>query len=1158
MAGNTFSNGNLFSPIIVQRALEGSGAVIDATLDNYSGSNITGSNAFSFDDPGGPLKSTQQIPIDWSRFEKHTFFNSAESKVNVAFDSIINFYPFDSDELNIQTFLDGLSGFEKYVYDRFPKQLGYLLFSGTQVGEIPGGGFPAQKGTWIGVNDIAGSLYPSLSSDRSGDNVLNPGAKSLSFQFFINCPPESRDVQTIYQKLSTTNNQGISAFITSSNSSRAIIKFIASSGSSVMSASYDFPKNQFIHLATVFDREASGLSSLKIYKTGSLVATSSNTVSFGTIDFSSNTLVIGSGSSQSLGLLDAGSFVPKVTLSASIDDFRCYHGGRTSKAIKSDYLKNAQPSNSLKLYFRFNEASGSYVNNSVVLDSSGNSLHSQIKNFNSSSRDYRMGIPPLPLERPEVNPVLFPGHPDVVSLNKDLLASASQYDNNNPNLITRLIPQHYLLEENLVQGFEDIYAHTGDDYSFSIDFPGGGKIGQPQIIASLLFTWGKFFDEIKLFTDQFGNLLSVDYDKNDTISNYLLPFLSEYYGFVLPNNFSNASFAQYLLGENVNVEAGLADRSLFQVQTEIWRRILVNLNEIIRSKGTIFGIKSVMRAAGINPETMFRFREFGGSRTITTSDARRNKQETASLLYMTASSSRIISPYLSGSRVSPGFPYPSNIIPRPSDGLFTSGSWTFEGIYQFDSNFHALPVTQSLARLWVSGNLAASPLSDGGPGGLVSNIVAFSTGSYFTSTGSLKFYCRPSSEDSAPTMELILTGVDIFDQDRWHISFGRNIGTELNKFATASYFLRASKEINGEISQYHQTSSILSLGKKEFDVFSQINSNWNMSGSYFEIGQKSTSTAMTVSGNKFLNASSIVTDSDARTTNLKAKIAAIRFWSKALTEKETKEHTRNFKSVGVENPQINYNFATSRSGSWERLRIDASTDQQVTQSNGSGEIKVFDFSQNNFHLTGSGFESNKMIVNPALFSYSILDPSFDERSAENKIRVRGFQKTININEFNALKSPVRRIEPGQPTLDDSRFSIEVSVAQALNEDIMNILASLDWMDNAIGNPELQFASDYPALRELREVYFERLTNKVNFENLFLFYKWFDDSLSVIIERLVPHTTKFLGINFVIESHFLERPKFRNMNNNIYLPASDRRDINDELLIAVLSGLLRRF
>ena len=395
--GNTFSNGNLFSPAIIQKALEGSGAVIDANLENYSGSNITGSNSYLFDDPGGPLKSTQQIPLDWSKFENHTFFNSAESKVNVAFDSIINFYPFDGTNDEVQTFLDTLSGYEKYIFDRFPKQLGYLLFSGTQKSEDPENLFAPELGTWIGVNDVAGSLYPSLSKDTSGANILNPGTRSISFQFFINFPPEEGDVQTIYQKLALDSNQGISLYVSASNSTHADLRFIASSGSSAMSASCLVPKNEFLHLTTLFDREASGLSTLKIYKSGSLIATSSNTATFGILDFSSSNLSLGSGSAQSLGSLDSGNIEPMVTLSASLDDFRCYHGGRTPRDIRADYLTNAAPSHALRLYYRFNEASGSYVNNGVVLDSSGNSLHSEIKNFNSSSRDYRMGTPPLSL-----------------------------------------------------------------------------------------------------------------------------------------------------------------------------------------------------------------------------------------------------------------------------------------------------------------------------------------------------------------------------------------------------------------------------------------------------------------------------------------------------------------------------------------------------------------------------------------------------------------------------------------------------------------------------------------------------------------------------------------------------------------------------------------
>jgi len=897
--GNTFSNGNLFTPIVIQRALDGSGAIFGANLENYSGSNITGSNSYAFDDPGGPFKSTQQIPIDWSKFENHTFFNSAESKVNVAFDSIINYYPFDGSNTEIQEFLDGLSGYEKYIYDRFPKQLGYLLFSGTQKGEDPSNSFLAEQGTFIKVYDVAGSLYPSLSKTTSGLNVLDSGTKSISFQFWINLPPESSENQIIFQKLS--GSTGLSLIVSESNSTKADIKFIASSGSNVMSASWSILKNEFNHLSAYFDREPSGLSSLRLYETGSLVATSSNTVTFGDMNFASAPFYIGSGSSHSLGALDTGYFVPEVTLSASLDDLRCYHGSRSSRSIRSDYLKDAFPSSALKLYYKFNEASGSYVNNAVVLDSSGNSLHANITNFNSSSRDYRMGRPPLPLERADINPVLFPGVADVVSLNQLLLASASQYDNNNPNLITKLIPEHYLLESDLIQGFSDQFAETGADYGYQIDFPGGGQIGQPQIIASLLFTWAKFFDEIKIFIDQFGNLLRIDYDENGTISDYMLPFLSNYYGFVLPNNFSNADYSQYLLGENLETEPSISSKALFNVQTEIWRRILVNLNSIIRSKGTVSAIKAVMRAAGINPDTMFRFREFGGSRTITTADARRNRSETASLLFLSSSTASIISPYLSASRVEPGFPFPSDYAsPRRSDGLLTSGSWTLEGIYQFDLPFaETQPVTQSLARFFVTGTTWTAPNT---AGGLISNLVAYGTGSVNYQTGSLSLFVRPNSADAAPTMRLILTGVDIFDKNRWHISFGRDIGSATGSFTTASYFLRAARACNGEIAESHSTSSIFNLGAKEFDLFSQAGDAWNTSGSYFEIGEGSSRASITTTGNKFLNSSAVVTDQDARTTGLKGKIAAIRFWSLALTEKETKEHTRNFKSVGVTDP----------------------------------------------------------------------------------------------------------------------------------------------------------------------------------------------------------------------------------------------------------------
>ncbi|MBT7887400.1 MAG: hypothetical protein HN580_00085, partial [Deltaproteobacteria bacterium] len=51
-----------------------------------------------------------------------------------------------------QAFMDSLTGFEKHVFDRFPKSAGYLRFSGSKENN--------DKGTYISVKDSAGFLFP--------------------------------------------------------------------------------------------------------------------------------------------------------------------------------------------------------------------------------------------------------------------------------------------------------------------------------------------------------------------------------------------------------------------------------------------------------------------------------------------------------------------------------------------------------------------------------------------------------------------------------------------------------------------------------------------------------------------------------------------------------------------------------------------------------------------------------------------------------------------------------------------------------------------------------------------------------------------------------------------------------------------------------------
>ena len=91
---------------------------IDFTLNEFADTNIESSSSFRYGDKK-ELVSTQQVRTDFSNFVNHTFFHSAVANVNESFDRIVNFYPFNGTNKEIENFEDGLTGFEKYVLDIF-------------------------------------------------------------------------------------------------------------------------------------------------------------------------------------------------------------------------------------------------------------------------------------------------------------------------------------------------------------------------------------------------------------------------------------------------------------------------------------------------------------------------------------------------------------------------------------------------------------------------------------------------------------------------------------------------------------------------------------------------------------------------------------------------------------------------------------------------------------------------------------------------------------------------------------------------------------------------------------------------------------------------------------------------------------------------------
>lgn len=1148
-----FDNPGLFIPTVVRGVVDSGSPTGFLDFSSVSDRNIGTTSSFRYDVPGAGLRSTQQILVDFSKFENHTFFQSAQVAVHLSFDKIINHYPFDGTRKEIEEFLDSLTGFEKYVYDQFPKQRNFLFFSGVL-------GSPANiTGTYIEIQDFAGSVFPTISTKRSGESIIDPGLDSITFEMQLYLPGQTNNVQTVFQKISGTN-QGLSLFVSQSvSSATAQLYFTAVSGSSFLNVSASVTKSEFNHIVATFNRKP-GINKLQLYVDEVLIEESANSISFGEIDFTVSPLFIGSGSSVQTNI-NGTQFIPIETLSGALDEFRIFHTVRTIEQQEAFAKKSIFPDETLKLYFKFNEpvgvlglSSGSDTNR-VVIDSSGNSLHSLICSggFNFDLRISGSVNNPMTYEKDYYSPILFPNFSEIIDLNSSLLNSATLYDENNPNLITRLVPPHYLLEGQAEEAFDTVEGTITNIYS-GTSIPGSGELGQTQIMQSMLYIWAKFFDDLKMYIDVFSKVLHVGYDTeaSGSVPDQFLPQLGEYLGVSLPSLFTDASVEQFIDAENLDYIVSTSQINLQSIQNKIWRRLLTNIRDIISSKGTLHSVKAFIRTLGIDPDSNFRIREYGGRTKRNLANQYEIKTEVSTMLSFTGSNSFIKSPFLRSAHSSePG--YPGHAISSPQ---LTSGSWTYEAIYRFPLN----PVTgaltshsQSLARFMVTGT--TSPLDTGA---LVLNVISVS------SSNKVELWARPTFATSSADIQLnmYLTGVNIFDGNKWNISFGRFRNDDPSEYlfsgsfksnVSSSYFLRAARSDRGKIKEKFVTQSFYQedrLGNLNNIVW-QSTGSFNISGTFFAIGSQSLGDS-----SLYLHTSSI--SNQSRITTFGGRISQIRFWSRGLLENEWEEHVKNFKSIGVNNPLVGFNFVSTESGSWGKLRIDASTDQQITASNSSGELSIFDFSQNNFHLSGTGFESNTIISRPETFYYGFISPKFDQASTTDKVRVRGFldyERSL-LNQTNY--GPVFELDPNEAPLDDIRFSIDFSIIDSLDQDIVNLFATFDEIDKLVGAPENLYSYDYVGLEKLREIYFNRLNDKINLKSFFEFFKWFDRSIGHFIEALIPRKTKFRGINYVIESHMLERAKYQHQNVDMYLDVGERNSLKGVIILGQLLGTTNKY
>ena len=128
-----------------------------------------------------------------------------------------------------------------------------------------------------------------------------------------------------------------------------------------------------------------------------------------------------------------------------------------------------------------------------------------------------------------------------------------------------------------------------------------------------------------------------------------------------------------------------------------------------------------------------------------------------------------------------------------------------------------------------------------------------------------------------------------------------------------------------------------------------------------------------------------------------------------------------------------------------------------------------------------------------------------------------------------------RVSPDYLYSKDNRLSIDFSLVNFLNQDILKIVNINKKYTEKLSQISNLYDDDYKDLYFLRQKYFERLEKELTVPDIYQMYKYFDNILEELLFECIPSKMNYKGFNFVYESHSLERNKYKYANVNSLLP-----------------------
>jgi len=1080
--------------------------------------------------------------IDFTTASNFVKYGSAERYYVDAITRIYNEYPYDGALSEKQRYENSSSYLDKYVFDKiYPRTNGHIIMSADGWGQAAAGssvlagyGLPATAeyimiyGGPHTASDgvVAGETYKTFAdsnlydtSKKRASNLQLDLSTGNTIEFWLQKPTGSWSTSLTKKEIifdvwnSATQSVGsygrLRIEITGATSLNDTSPFLVTvySGSSgylnvpIGDSLTTSSLNAWHHYAFVFENTGSD-GKIKFYQDGNLLQTVVTGTSINEITGGLKAR-IGALLTAPTGVLLDSPTDGWGKLSASIDEFRFWKDSRSSAEVGKNWWTqvnggtNTDDANvDLGIYYKFNEGTTQTSStDATILDYSGRisngdwigypGTHARLTSSamviaSASSTEFR-------------DPIIYDFHPDVRSTYSTYRDKGATYDYTNNSNIINSIPMWIRDEE---------------------DSRGQGHLGQlVQILSS-------YFDTLHAQIAAMPKLRNMSYPSS---SYKPLPFAKELLssqGLTTSEILIDSDILEKFLARNDDFDF---TKDLSDIKNLIYINIYNNLTAIYKSKGTEKSFRNLIRCFGVDDE-LINIRLYANNSTYELLNNYRN----------TSTKKKIID--FNGPDRAGGVVYQYEDVDNGDSVGFISGSEGYN-LEAFISNTAEVDIVfpkkpESDAVNYFDTNVLSSSLfgmheADGTTG----------TNLSWRSPDSASFQILALRDKiDSPHARFMLTSSLYTFNTTLTSSLYKNL-YDNNKWTFAIRLKPNNSPVQGIVSgtldddyklEFHGIQLYGDLVENEFTLTASVST-----GSAFAFLH--TPRRLFVGAHRENITGTIQQKTDV-------KVLSAKYWYSYLSDDEIKSHARDPRNFGVDYPMENAFFLVdSVSGSyipkaqtlalhWDFEGVTGSgpnSDGTTTTSDATFVVKDLSSGSSNINNryswvtkilnrqhTGQG---NNFLP----FKKDVVNVEYIFTNRQQLPDVNNSSDLISIGEG----SDKVFLKTSQPI--DHYFMFEKSMYSVISDEILKFFSGIVEFNNLIGEPVHRYRGEYKGFRILRQIFFERMNNTPDLEKFLEYFKWIDNSLSLMITELIPANANFSdGVLNIIESHILERSKHR--------------------------------